>query len=227
MRGWLHLFMASVSTAAIASGRHGLSPAPVLHFAVVTFVFPYWCSVGLHFIPWRKRTAHDLALVFDFMGISIGYSGQTVSWVGAGWRDPGELSAVAWAARINVLSTVVLATILAVGWARRKHQPVMLHARGWRFAIMIINMVLLGFVECSTVRDAWVNAFIQVLGKVIVPWYFVTCVAVDAKSKSPLPLWPGVWSAHEYWHTFILVLHLVQFYALGTHYGTWTWTFGG
>lgn len=68
------------------------------------------------------------------------------------------------------------------------------------------------------------NLFIQLLGKVFVPGYFVKCVAVDASSKGPLPLWPGVWSAHENWHCVILCLHLTQLYALMTHYGTWTAT---
>jgi|AntAceMinimDraft_1070359.scaffolds.fasta_scaffold73582_1 hypothetical protein len=72
MRGWLHLLVASAATGVLASGRHATSPAPVLHFAVVTFVVPYWASACLHFVPWRKRTAHDLALALDFMGISAG-----------------------------------------------------------------------------------------------------------------------------------------------------------
>jgi hypothetical protein len=155
MRGWLHLTVASVATTLMLSGRHGLSPAPVVCFAYVTFVFPYWFSVCLHFIPWRKRTAHDLALVMDFMGISMGYSGQTAAWVGAEFLGYGPRSGgaggiqslssvlVTWAARVNVFTTVVLAAILVQGVANRKNKPVMLHMRMTRLRIMLVNMTLL------------------------------------------------------------------------------------
>lgn len=215
-----------MATALMASGRHGLSPRPVVWFSRITFVFPYWFSVCLHFIPWRERTAHDLALVLDFTGISMGYSGQTAAWVGGRDLTSGgtrSSTLVAWAARLNVLSTVALVGILAAGVANRKNKPIMLHARRTRFGIMAVNMLLLGFVETMKMQDARLNLFIQLWGKLFVPWYFVTCVAVDATRRGPLPLWHGVWEGHEYWHCFILLLHLTQLYALMRHYGTWTY----
>ena len=54
-------------------------------FFTFTFVVPYWASSALHFIPWRIRVAHDIALVLDFLGISGGFAAQTVAWVGKGW----------------------------------------------------------------------------------------------------------------------------------------------
>jgi hypothetical protein len=73
------------------------------------------------------------------------------------------------------------------------------------------------------VESVGLNLVIQLVGKVFVTVYFVTCVAVTATRDGPLPLWRGVWSAHEYWHCVILLLHLTQLYAIMSHYGTWTY----
>ena len=149
---------------------------------------------------------------------------------GGGWSITGGFagndsnsssSVVVWLARVNIVSTVALGIILTVGVLNRKVKPVMLHMRGTRFSIMGINMLILGLVETAKIGDVRLNLFIQILGKIFVPWYFVKCVAVDATKKGPLPLWRGVWEGHEYWHCFILLLHLAQLYALTTHHGTW------
>ena len=197
-------------------------PAPSSLFWLVTFVLPYWASTALHFIPWKRRTAHDIALVFDFIGISLGFSGQTAAWAGSEWWDPTrDASPVAWAARVNAAATVVLVLILFVGVLNRKREPVMLYMRNVRFTIMGVNMLLLGFVETARIEDRRLNLAIQLLGKAFVPGYFVKCVAVDASSRGPLPLWPGLWSAHENWHCVVFMLHVIQLYALVTHHGTW------
>ena len=76
-RGWMHIGIALLATSAFASaaGRAALRAIPGARlFWLVTFVFPYWASTCLHFIPWKRRAAHDLALVFDFIGISLGLS---------------------------------------------------------------------------------------------------------------------------------------------------------
>ena len=103
MRGWFRALTAFIFTALIALDAHTLSPGPVTWFAVVTFVIPYWASAALHCVPWRRRTAHDLALALDFLGISAGFVGQSVGWVGVGtWRgvDEGvmEVRFAAWCA---------------------------------------------------------------------------------------------------------------------------------
>ena len=97
----------------------------------------------------------------------------------------------------------------------------MLYMRNVRFTIMGVNMLLLGFVETARIEDRRLNLAIQLLGKAFVPGYFVKCVAVDASSRGPLPLWPGLWSAHENWHCVVFMLHVIQLYALVTHHGTW------
>ena len=233
-RGWLHIGIAALATCAAASerGRDALRirhDASLLTFFLVTFVAPYWASTLLHFVPWKRRVAHDVALVLDFLGIAAGFAGQTVAWTGDRWWDvfgdatcvnPDRVAAVA-----SVGATAALATILAVAVARRNRTPVMLHMRRVRFAITGFNMAMLGVVETRNVRRASLNLALQLVGKAFVPGYFVTCVAVDATRRGPLPLWPGVWSAHENWHVVILILHVMQFYAIAekTHGEGFAW----
>ena len=235
-RGWLHIGIAFFATCAAASerGRDVLRirhDASLLTFFLVTFVAPYWASTLLHFVPWKRRVAHDVALVLDFLGIAAGFAGQTVAWCGDRWWDvfgsegrkrvhPDRFAAVA-----AVVATGALAYILAVAVARRDCTPVMLHMRTVRFGITGFNMAMLGVVESRNVRSRALNLALQLLGKGFVPGYFVLCVAVDATRRGPLPLWPGVWSAHENWHVVILVLHIMQFYAISakTHGEGFAW----
>ena len=91
-RGWLHIGVAALATCAAASerGRDALRirhDASLLTFFLVTFVAPYWASTLLHFVPWKRRVAHDVALVLDFLGIAAGFAGQTVAWTGDRWWD--------------------------------------------------------------------------------------------------------------------------------------------
>lgn len=224
MRGWFHALTAGVFTALIALDAHTLSPGPVTWFAVVTFVVPYWASVTLHCVPWRRRTAHDLALALDFAGISTGFVGQSIGWVGDGtWRGVQEGSSTslifaAWCARVNVALAVSLVWLLICAMYRRSQQPVMLYCRNVRFAIVGANMLLLGCVETALCLDWRLNVVLQLLGRVFVPWYFLRCVAVDAGGRGWLPLWDGVWSAHENWHCAILVLHCLQLHAVSTYH---------
>ena len=227
MRGWFHALTAFIFTALIALDAHTLSPGPVTWFAVVTFVIPYWASTALHCVPWRRRTAHDLALALDFLGISAGFVGQSVGWVGVGtWRGVDEgaswrLRFAAWCARGNVSLAAALAWLLTCALYNRHRQPVMLYCRKARFAIVGANMLLLGCVEMALCHDWRLNAALQLLGRVFVPWYFLRCVAVDAGGKGWLPLWDGVWSPHENWHCAILVLHCLQLHAVSIrHDGT-------
>jgi predicted membrane channel-forming protein YqfA (hemolysin III family) len=244
-RGWLHIGIAAIATCAVASdgGRDALKirhEKSLVTFFLVTFVFPYWASTLLHFVPWKRRVAHDVALVLDFLGIASGFAGQTVAWCGERWwalveRDsdhatistngkvtinPDRVAAVA-----AVAATCVLAYILTVAVLRRNRVPVMLHRRTARFAITGFNMLMLGIVETRNVRSVPLNVCLQLVGKIFVPGYFVRCVAVDATRKGPLPLWPGVWSAHENWHVVILILHVMQFYAISlkTHGEGFKW----
>ena len=57
MRGWLHLTVASLATALAVTGRHGLSPTPVVYFALFTFVFPYWHGESRR--PYHTISFHD------------------------------------------------------------------------------------------------------------------------------------------------------------------------
>jgi len=224
MRGWFHALTAFIFTALIALDAHTLSPGPVTWFAVVTFVIPYWASTALHCVPWRRRTAHDLALALDFLGISAGFVGQSVGWVGVStWRgvDEGASWSVrfaAWCARGNVSLGAALAWLLTCALCNRHRQPVMLYCRKARFAIVGANMLLLGCVETALCHDWRLNAALQLLGRVFVPWYFLRCVAVDAGGRGWLPLWDGVWSPHENWHCAILVLHCLQLHAVSIHH---------
>ena len=227
MRGWFHALTAFIFTALIALDAHTLSPGPVTWFAVVTFVIPYWASTALHCVPWRRRTAHDLALALDFLGISAGFVGQSVGWVGVStWRGVDEgaswrLRFAAWCARGNVSLAAALAWLLTCALYNRHRQPVMLYCRKARFAIVGANMLLLGCVETALCHDWRLNVALQLLGRVFVPWYFLRCVAVDAGGKGWLPLWDGVWSPHENWHCAILVLHCLQLHAVSIrHDGT-------
>ena len=134
--------------------------------------------------------------------------------------NPDRVAAVA-----AVAATAALAYMLTVAVCRRNRTPVMLHRRTARFAITGFNMAMLGIVECRNVRGALLRVALQVIGKIFVPGYFVLCVAVDATRRGPLPLWPGVWSAHENWHVVILILHVMQFYAISlkTHGEGFKW----
>ena len=242
-RGWLHIGIAAIATCAVASdgGRDSLKirhEKSLVTFFLVTFVFPYWASTLLHFVPWKRRVAHDVALVLDFLGIASGFAGQTVAWCGERWWafvdvedhanytkgkakiNPDRVAAVA-----AVAATCILAYILTVAVLRRNRVPVMLHRRTARFAITGFNMLMLGIVETRNVRSVPFNVLLQLVGKIFVPGYFVLCVAVDATRKGPLPLWPGVWSAHENWHVVILILHVMQFYAISlkTHGEGFKW----
>ena len=234
-RGWLHIGIAALATFAAATerGRDVLKirhDASLLTFFLVTFVAPYWASTLLHFVPWKRRVAHDVALVLDFLGIAAGFAGQTVAWCGDRWWavvdvesktiNPDRVAAVA-----AVAATAALAYMLTVAVCRRNRTPVMLHRRTARFAITGFNMAMLGIVECRNVRGALLRVALQVVGKMFVPGYFVLCVAVDATRRGPLPLWPGVWSAHENWHVVILILHVMQFYAISlkTHGEGFKW----
>jgi len=242
-RGWLHIGIAAIATCAVASdgGRDSLKirhEKSLVTFFLVTFVFPYWASTLLHFVPWKRRVAHDVALVLDFLGIASGFAGQTVAWCGERWWalvdvenhanetngkvkiNPDRVAAVA-----AVAATCILAYILTVAVLRRNRVPVMLHRRTARFAITGFNMLMLGIVETRNVRSVPLNVSLQLVGKIFVPGYFVRCVAVDATRKGPLPLWPGVWSAHENWHVVILILHVMQFYAISlkTHGEGFKW----
>lgn len=187
-------------------------------------MIPYWASTALHCVPWRRRTAHDLALALDFLGISAGFVGQSVGWVGGmTWRgvDEGASRAVrfaAWCARGNVALAAALVGLLMCALYNRHRQPVMLYCRKARFAIVGANMLLLGCVETALCHDWRLNAALQLLGRVFVPWYFLRCVAVDAGGKGWLPLWDGVWSPHENWHCAILVLHCLQLHAVSIHH---------
>ena len=223
-RGWLHIGVAAIATSIFASaaGRSILVPAPVSLFWLVTFVLPYWASTALHFIPWKRRTAHDIALVFDFIGISLGFSGQTAAWAGSEWWDPTrDASPVAWAARVNAAATVVLVLILFVGVLNRKtraghalHAQRAIHHHGRQHAPP-------RFRRDGANRGSATQPRHPAVGEGVCPGYFVKCVAVDASSRGPLPLWPGLWSAHENWHCVVFVLHVIQLYALVTHHGTW------
>lgn len=241
-RGWLHIGIAAIATCLVASdgGRDYLKirhEKSLVTFFLVTFVFPYWASTLLHFVPWKRRVAHDVALVLDFLGIASGFAGQTVAWCGERWWalvdvdatdetngkvkiNPDRVAAVA-----AVAATCILAYILTVAVLRRNRVPVMLHRRTARFAITGFNMLMLGIVETRNVRSVPLNVLLQLVGKIFVPGYFVLCVAVDATRKGPLPLWPGVWSAHENWHVVILILHVMQFYAISlkTHGEGFKW----
>jgi len=241
-RGWMHIGIALLATSAFASaaGRAALRAIPGARlFWLVTFVFPYWASTCLHFIPWKRRAAHDLALVFDFIGISLGFSGQAVAWAPGGEAAVFDLflrrgargsgargvlaqlsfSLVQLSAAASLVATAALAAFLFRGYANRAREPVMLYLRNVRFGIVGVNMLLLGFVESVSIADWRVNLASQLLGKAFVPWYFLRCVAVDSSAKGPLPIWPGVWSAHENWHVAVFVLHCVQLFALVTARG--------
>jgi predicted membrane channel-forming protein YqfA (hemolysin III family) len=241
-RGWLHIGIAAIATCLVVSdgGRDYLKirhEKSLVTFFLVTFVFPYWASTLLHFVPWKRRVAHDVALVLDFLGIASGFAGQTVAWCGERWwavLDVEDDSSTNGKVKINpdrvaavaaVAATCILAYILTVAVLRRNRVPVMLHRRTARFAITGFNMLMLGIVETRNVRSVPLNVALQVVGKIFVPGYFVLCVAVDATRKGPLPLWPGVWSAHENWHVVILILHVMQFYAISrkTHGEGFKW----
>mmetsp|Transcript_4414 Transcript_4414/g.18816 ORF Transcript_4414/g.18816 Transcript_4414/m.18816 type:complete len:317 (+) Transcript_4414:118-1068(+) len=89
-RGWLHIGIAAIATCLVASdgGRDYLKirhEKSLVTFFLVTFVAPYWASTLLHFVPWKRRVAHDVALVLDFLGIASGFAGQTVAWCGERW----------------------------------------------------------------------------------------------------------------------------------------------
>eukprot|EP00230_Micromonas_polaris_P011296 CAMPEP_0197122608 /NCGR_PEP_ID=MMETSP1390-20130617/5089_1 /TAXON_ID=38833 /ORGANISM="Micromonas sp., Strain CCMP2099" /LENGTH=318 /DNA_ID=CAMNT_0042564595 /DNA_START=32 /DNA_END=985 /DNA_ORIENTATION=- len=225
-RGWLHIGLASVSTFLVSTsgGRDFLGvrgSKSLMTFFTFTFVVPYWASSALHFIPWRIRVAHDISLVLDFLGISGGFAAQTVAWVGKGWwnvslDDGFEVNK--WAARLSVLATARLTYVLTYAVLHRTSTPVMVHRRQLRFAITGFNMLCLLVVETRLISSWRLNLLVQILGKLFVPTYFVFCVAVDSSSDfRPLPTKAKVWEAHENWHVVILVLHLLQFYAVSTH----------
>ena len=123
-----------------------------------------------------------------------------------------------WAARLSVLATARLTYVLTYAVLHRTSTPVMVHRRQLRFAITGFNMLCLLVVETRLISSWRLNLLVQILGKLFVPTYFVFCVAVDSSSDfRPLPTKAKVWEAHENWHVVILVLHLLQFYAVSTH----------
>ena len=63
-----------------------------------------------------------------------------------------------------------------------------------RLTLILLNMIFLGVVEARAIEDFKTMVAIQVLSKIVSPWYFMACTRFDAKHKSFFEI-QGVWGA--------------------------------
>ena len=80
MRGWLHCLLASVGYPILLYNNKSewFRMHPRTFWLLMCTLVPYTCSTFLHFIPWKSRFAHDVALSADFLGISFGFTSHGV-----------------------------------------------------------------------------------------------------------------------------------------------------
>ena len=132
-----------------------------------------------------------------------GFTSHSVLWTG-GVHTFSQAGALA------VFTAMCVMQIMAF---TQKNKRVLTFMRRRRLTLILLNIVFLGVVEWNAIKDFKTMLFIQLLSKVISPWYFMRCTRFDAKHRSYFEI-PGVWSPHENWHVMILVVHLLQLRAL-------------
>jgi len=208
MRGWLHCLLASVGYPILLYNNKSewFRVHPRTFWLMMCTLVPYTCSTFLHFIPWKSRFAHDVALSADFLGISFGFTSHTVLFSGDLFQGTE--------ARVAVCATSILFFMQILAF-RQKQTCVMKYMRRERFLIFALNIVLLMITETKYIHGvSWkTNVAIQFTSKFLSPFYFVYCTRMDCKRRSPMTI-PGVWCAHENWHLMIFANHLMQIYAM-------------
>jgi predicted membrane channel-forming protein YqfA (hemolysin III family) len=208
MRGWLHCLLASVGYPILIYNNKSewFRMHPRTFWLMMCTLVPYTCSTFLHFIPWKSRFAHDVALSADFLGISFGFTSHTVLFSEKLFRGTE--------ARIAICATTILFLMQILAF-RQKQTCVMKYMRRERFLIFALNIVLLMITETKYIHGvSWkTNVAIQFTSKFLSPFYFVYCTRMDCKRRSPLTI-PGIWCAHENWHLMIFANHLMQIYAM-------------
>ena len=209
MRGWLHFLCVSIGYPVLiynANNPNFVVRHPRTFWLMICTLVPYTMSTLLHFVPWKSRRAHDIALSGDFLGISFGFTSHTVLFT--------ENLIHGVEARVAIFATMTL-FIMQVLAFRQKQTCVMKYMRRERFLIFALNIVLLMIVETKYIHGvSWkTNVIIQFLSKFLSPFYFVYCTRMDCKRKSPMTI-PGLWCAHENWHLMIFLNHLTQLYAM-------------
>ncbi len=202
MRGWVHFASLLAATTGRALGYHEKLPERAVLFVQCTML-TYLLSVCLHMVPWKTSLGYDVALSLDFIGISWGFTSHSVLWTG-GVHTFSQAGALA------VFTAMCVMQIMAF---TQKNKRVLTFMRRRRLTLILLNIVFLGVVEWNAIKDFKTMLFIQLLSKVISPWYFMRCTRFDAKHRSYFEI-PGVWSPHENWHVMILVVHLLQLRAL-------------
>ena len=97
MRGWLHCFLVLLGYPILIYNNKSewFRVHPRTFWLMMCTLVPYACSTFLHFIPWKSRFAHDLALSADFLGISFGFTSHTVLFSEALFRGTEARIAVA------------------------------------------------------------------------------------------------------------------------------------
>ena len=208
MRGWLHCFLVLLGYPILIYNNKSewFRVHPRTFWLMMCTLVPYACSTFLHFIPWKSRFAHDLALSADFLGISFGFTSHTVLFSEALFRGTE--------ARIAVCATSILFFMQILAFCQ-KQTCVMKYMRRERFLIFGLNIVLLMITETKYIHGvSWkTNLAIQFTSKFLSPFYFVYCTRMDCKRRSPMTI-PGIWCAHENWHLMIFANHLMQIYAM-------------
>lgn len=208
MRGWLHCFLVLLGYPILIYNNKSewFRVHPRTFWLMMCTLVPYACSTFLHFIPWKSRFAHDLALSADFLGISFGFTSHTVLFSEALFRGTE--------ARIAVCATSILFVMQILAFCQ-KQTCVMKYMRRERFLIFGLNIVLLMITETKYIHGvSWkTNLAIQFTSKFLSPFYFVYCTRMDCKRRSPMTI-PGIWCAHENWHLMIFANHLMQIYAM-------------
>ena len=202
MRGWVHFASLLAALTGRALGYHETLPERAVLFVQCTML-TYLLSVCLHMVPWKTSLGYDVALALDFIGISWGFTSHSVLWTG-GVHTFSQAGALA------VFTAMCVMQIMAF---KQKTKRVLMFMRRRRLTLILLNIVFLGVVEWNAIKDFKTMLLIQLLSKVISPWYFMRCTRFDARHRSYFEI-PGVWGPHENWHVMVLVVHALQLRAL-------------
>lgn len=202
MRGWVHFACVVAALTGRGLGYFKSMPERASLFVQCTML-TYLGSTCLHMVPWKTALGYDVALAMDFIGISWGFTSHSILWTG-GVHSFSQFGAVA-----------VFACMCAMQVAafKQKNKRVLMFMRRRRLTLILLNMIFLGVVEARAIEDFKTMMAIQILSKIVSPWYFMACTRFDAKHKSFFEI-QGVWGPHENWHVIILVVHLLQLKAL-------------
>jgi len=179
-----------------------LDSSPRTQSMIVSTWIGYLFSACLHCVPWTSPESERVALALDFLGISCATAGHIICW------EATAFSAISFAAAMNSAS---LGVGLALGIAQGADMLVFLRGR-WGLALAL-QFLLLTISEIRGMQR--LSSLVCVLiGLPMALMYFRRYGAFDAKCKGPLPLAPGIWSPHEWYHLLFAAVHCLQLFEI-------------